>query len=138
MSKIRLEDDFYLFQNQSWFDNAVIPNDKPLTGSFVEIMMNNEKTLMADLKEFALNGVDHKLYKNELFDNFIKIYKKAINKEQRDKEGNDFIVSLINKVSAISSFEQLQTLNIESDLTSIEYRIYQIRITSTYFTRCTK
>ncbi|VEU80219.1 M13-type metalloendopeptidase [Haploplasma axanthum] len=113
MSKVRLEDDFYLYENQGWLDEAVIPDDKPLTGSFVEIMIENEKKLMNDLKEFALNGVDQKVYNDKLFDVFIKLYKKAINKEQRDKEGNAIIKEYVNKILKVNDYKSFQELIIE-------------------------
>lgn len=113
MKKVRLEDDFYLYQNAKWLNEAVIPADKPLTGSFVEILIGNEKKLMEDLKSFSENGVDHKIYKDALFDNFIKLYKKAIDIKQRDKEGNKFIKSLVGKIVEIKTFEELEELTIE-------------------------
>ncbi|CCV64626.1 Peptidase M13 [Alteracholeplasma palmae J233] len=113
MKKVRLEDDFYQFQNGEWLEKTEIPSDKPLNGSFVQILMDNEKKLMADLKEFSIKGVDHKIYNNELFDNFIKLYKKATDKEQRDKDGNTVIKNLVNKVLSVKNYEELQTILVE-------------------------
>ena len=111
--KVRLEDDFYLYENGDWIDKAVIPSDKPLTGSFVEIMIDNEKKLMADLKEFAISGSYKKVYDDGLFDEFIKLYKMAIDKETRNKQGNDFINELTKEVLKVKDFADLQALNLK-------------------------
>jgi putative endopeptidase len=46
-------DDFFRFANGVWFDKAVIPSDRPSTGSFLDLEIQSEdkiRTILADLE----------------------------------------------------------------------------------------
>lgn len=48
MEKVRIQDDLFMAVNGEWMEKAVIPSDRPATGSFFEIDENVEKRLMND------------------------------------------------------------------------------------------
>ena len=114
--KTRLEDDFYLYHNEEWLNTAVIPNDKPLTGSFIEIMDRNEKLLMKDLKEFITNKDVHDFYNDELFDRFLLVYKQAFDLEERKKYKNKYILEFVKKIEDVKNYKDLENLIIEFSL----------------------
>ena len=50
---VRIQDDLYRSVNGEWLDNAVIPADKPATGSFDRLSDDVDKLLMEDFAKFA-------------------------------------------------------------------------------------
>ena len=40
---VRLQDDFYDYVNGEWAETAVIPDDKPSTGGFMDLIQDIEK-----------------------------------------------------------------------------------------------
>jgi putative endopeptidase len=113
MEKVRPQDDFYLYMNGERLEKAIIPADKPLTGSFVEISLRNEEVLSKDLLKFAQEGIDKRIYDDEIFDRFLLVYKQALDKKKRDEDGDGFIVDLLKKVDGVKSAEDLSELSIE-------------------------
>ena len=49
-TKIRIQDDLYEAVNGEWLKTAVIPEDRPAAGGFVELDQNVEKLMMADFR----------------------------------------------------------------------------------------
>ena len=47
---VRLQDDFYDYVNGEWAETAVIPDDKPSTGGFMDLIQDIEN-LMLDITE---------------------------------------------------------------------------------------
>ena len=45
---VRLQDDFYDYVNGKWAETAVIPDDKPSTGGFMDLIQDIEN-LMLDI-----------------------------------------------------------------------------------------
>ena len=45
---VRLQDDFYDYVNGAWAETAVIPDDKPSTGGFMDLIQDIEN-LMLDI-----------------------------------------------------------------------------------------
>ena len=45
---VRLQDDFYDYVNGEWAETAVIPDDKPSTGGFMDLIQDIEN-LMLDI-----------------------------------------------------------------------------------------
>ena len=39
---VRLQDDFYAYVNGKWAETAVIPDDKPSTGGFMDLIQDIE------------------------------------------------------------------------------------------------
>jgi putative endopeptidase len=110
MTNIRPQDDFYMHQNQKWLEEAKIPDDKPVTGAFIEILINNEKTLMKDLAEFAKQGVDPAVYNDPLFDQFIKLYRQALDTKKREADGNGFIKDYVARILEVKTIADLEKL----------------------------
>ena len=50
MEKVRIQDDLYSYVNQEWIDQAVIPDDKPLTGGFALLADGVEERLIDDFE----------------------------------------------------------------------------------------
>ena len=40
---VRLQDDFYDYVNGKWAETAVIPDDKPSTGGFMDLIQRHRK-----------------------------------------------------------------------------------------------
>ena len=51
----RLQDDFYDYVNGKWAETAVIPDDKPMTGGFMDLDQDIEK-LMLETTDKWLKG----------------------------------------------------------------------------------
>ncbi len=104
MENIRIQDDLYQAVNGEWLEKAVIPEDKPTTGGFATLDENVEKLLMNDFKQFAQGS---KTTDIETIDQAIKLYKKVIDEQQRNKDGIAPIMPLLNKIKNIKTIEDL-------------------------------
>ena len=43
---VRLQDDFYDYVNGAWAETAVIPDDKPSTGGFMDLIQDIENLML--------------------------------------------------------------------------------------------
>lgn len=104
-NKIRIQDDLYLAVNQEWLDNAVIPDDKPATGGFIDLDKQVEELLINDLNamsngEIVCNDVNMK--------RAVALFKLAKNVSKRNEEG---IKPVLARLEAIEKLSNIADLN---------------------------
>ena len=56
--KVRLEDDLYSYVNGKWIENAVIPDDLPCTGGFIDLSVGVEKLMIEELNALSKGEAD--------------------------------------------------------------------------------
>jgi putative endopeptidase len=52
--KVKPGDDFFRYANGAWFDQAVIPSDRPMTGGFVDLDIQSEDRVRAILNDLEM------------------------------------------------------------------------------------
>lgn len=104
MANCRIQDDLYEAVNGEWLASAVIPADRPTTGGFANLAEGVEKALMADFAAFAAG---EKTCDVTAMADAIRLYKKVIDKERRDREGIAPILPLLDEIKSLENPEQL-------------------------------
>lgn len=118
--KVRAQDDLYNAINGEWLKNAVIPEDKPVTGGFYTLDEEVEKTMMADFKAFAEGSKTSDIPEMAYA---ISLYKKVLDTEKRNEEGIEPVLPLLNKIKALETVEDLNNVATEFLLKGIELPI---------------
>lgn len=98
----RLQDDFYEYVNGKWAETAVIPDDKPSTGGFMDLDRDIEN-LMLDITGKWQRGEE--LPEDSILQNFVKYHKMVADFDAREAAGVAPVMPLINEIKALSSFE---------------------------------
>ena len=98
----RLQDDFYEYVNGKWAETAVIPDDKPSTGGFMDLDRDIEN-LMLDITGKWQRGEE--LPEDSILQNFVKYHKMVADFDAREAAGVAPVIPLINEIKALSSFE---------------------------------
>ena len=98
----RLQDDFYDYVNGAWAETAVIPDDKPSTGGFMDLIQDIEN-LMLDITGKWQRGEE--LPEDSILQNFVKYHKMVADFDAREAAGVAPVMPLINEIKALSSFE---------------------------------
>ncbi|MGT2667052.1 M13 family metallopeptidase [Streptococcus rifensis] len=100
---VRLQDDFYDAVNGDWEKTAVIPDDKPRTGGFSDL--NDEiEDLMLETTDKWLAGQD--VPDDAVIQNFVKFHRLATDFDQREADGVEPVLPLIDEFKALTSFEE--------------------------------
>ena len=99
---VRLQDDFYDYVNGEWAETAVIPDDKPSTGGFMDLIQDIEN-LMLDITGKWQRGEE--LPEDSILQNFVKYHKMVADFDAREAAGVAPAMPLINEIKALSSFE---------------------------------
>ena len=99
---VRLQDDFYDYVNGKWAETAVIPDDKPSTGGFMDLDRDIEN-LMLDITGKWQRGEE--LPEDSILQNFVKYHKMVADFDAREAAGVAPAMPLINEIKALSSFE---------------------------------
>lgn len=116
--QVRIQDDLYQHVNGEWIKNAVIPGDLPLTGSFVNIDQDVEKTLTADFDAFADGTKEIGL---PVLENAVRLYKKALDEDAREKDGIAPVLPLLEKIKNIGSIDELNARAAELTLDGVSF-----------------
>jgi len=98
----RLQDDFYDYVNGKWAETAVIPDDKPSTGGFMDLDQDIEN-LMLDITGKWQRGEE--LPEDSILQNFVKYHKMVVDFDAREAAGVAPAMPYINEIKALSSFE---------------------------------
>lgn len=99
----RLQDDFYDYVNGKWAETAVIPDDKPMTGGFMDLDQDIEK-LMLETTDKWLKGQE--LPDDPILQNFVKYHRLVADFEAREKAGVAPAMPLVEEYKALSSFAE--------------------------------
>lgn len=106
MVNVRLQDDFYEAVNGKWAEAAVIPDDKPLTGGFMDLDEGIEKWGLA-LTDQWLSGEN--LPSDTILQNFVKYHRLIADDDTREKLGVAPALSLIEEMKTLASFKDYAT-----------------------------
>lgn len=100
--KVRLEDDLYSYVNGKWIENAVIPDDLPCTGGFIDLSVGVEKLMIEELNALSKqNKID-----DELLNRAVNLYKKVLDNDSRKNGLNALLdkISLLDNIKDNASF----------------------------------
>jgi Predicted metalloendopeptidase len=99
-----VKDNLYLAVNGAWQEKAVIPNDRPSTGGFYDLIKGVEETLISDLHELVKDK--SKIDDDELLQ-AVKLYELANDTEKLRKYHQKPILNDLRRISKLSSLEDL-------------------------------
>ena len=100
-----IEDDLYEAVNGAWIKDAKIPDDKPATGGFNDLVDEIDKQMMADFEDYA-DG--KKTSDDSRFNEMIKLYRVAKKFDLRKKVGPVPLQRLLASVTALDSYADYQ------------------------------
>lgn len=106
MEKIRIQDDLYKHVNQEWLDSAVIPDDKPTTGSFALLDKQVEEKMISLFNDMESGAVS---IPNDYLRRAIELFSKAKDIKRRNNEGIRPVLKRlgnIRKLSDVASFNR--------------------------------
>ncbi len=103
-TKIRIQDDLYEAVNGEWLKTAVIPEDRPAAGGFVELDQNVEKLMMADFRALAEGSKTTDIPEMKYA---VALYKKVLDSERRNREGIAPALPLLDRIRALKTVEDL-------------------------------
>ncbi len=101
---VRIQDDLYEAVNGEWLKTAVIPDDRPSTGGFVDLDQDVEKTMMADFKAFAEGEKESDIPEMRYA---AALYKKVLDVERRNREGVTPVLPLLNRILSVRTVDEL-------------------------------
>ena len=102
--KTKLRNDFYDAVNGEWLETAVIPGDHSSTGGFMDLVDDVDEKLMSDFADMKSGKL---VNEDRLMKEFLKFYELAADFKKRDQDGAAPLKPYIDKVEAVSSFEEL-------------------------------
>ncbi|EEW54350.1 M13 family metallopeptidase [Limosilactobacillus antri] len=105
INKELIKDDLYEAVNGAWIKDAKIPDDKPATGGFNDLVDEIDKQMMADFEAYA-NG--EKTSADPRFNEMIKLYRVAKKFDLRKKVGPVPLQRLLASVTALNSYDDYQ------------------------------
>ncbi len=80
-----IKSDLYEAVNGEWIKTAKIPDDKPATGGFNDLVDEIDKLLMGDFDQMVDNKIQPD---NDMMKEFIKLYQLASDFDRREQEKN--------------------------------------------------
>ena len=103
MEKVRIQDDLYTYVNQEWLDQAIIPDDLPMTGGFASLEESVRDTLIRDLNEMCEKGN----YSNKYMENACRLYSKYKDTKRRNREKMRPVQKYLNKIEKLKDCSSL-------------------------------
>ena len=105
INKELIKDDLYEAVNGAWIKDAKIPDDKPATGGFNDLVDEIDKQMMADFEDYA-DG--KKTSDDPRFNEMIKLYRVAKKFDLRKRVGPVPLQRLLASVTALDSYADYQ------------------------------
>lgn len=99
-----LKDDFYEYVNGAWLETAEIPEDKPATGGFQDLVDEIDRLLMKEFENFSQHP--ETIPPGRLQD-AVAYYDLAKDYESRDRLGAAPLRPLLERVTALENLEDL-------------------------------
>lgn len=99
-----LKDDFYEYVNGAWLETAEIPEDKPATGGFQDLVDEIDRLLMKEFEDFSHHP--ETIPPGRLQD-AVAYYDLAKDYESRDRLGATPLRPLLERVTALENLEDL-------------------------------
>ena len=100
-----IKNDLYDAVNGEWLKTAKIPDDKPATGGFNDLVNEIDKQLMDDLDAFA-EGKEKS--DDARFNEMIKLYRVAKKFEFRKKVGPRPLKRMLEGIEELKSYDEYQ------------------------------
>ena len=101
-----IKDDLYEAVNGEWLKTAKIPDDKPATGGFNDLVDEIDKQLMDDFDAYA-EGKEKS--EDSRFNEMIKLYRLAKKFDWRKKVGPQPLKRMLASVETLNSYEDYQS-----------------------------
>ena len=101
-----IKDDLYEAVNGEWLKTAKIPDDKPATGGFNDLVDEIDKQLMDDFDAYA-EGKEKS--EDSRFNEMIKLYRLAKKFDWRKKVGPQSLKRMLASVENLNSYEDYQS-----------------------------
>lgn len=101
-----IKDDLYEAVNGEWLKTAKIPDDKPATGGFNDLVDEIDKQLMDDFDAYA---VGKEKSDDSRFNEMIKLYRLAKKFDWRKKVGPQPLKRMLASVENLNSYEDYQS-----------------------------
>lgn len=101
-----IKDDLYEAVNGEWLKTAKIPDDKPATGGFNDLVDDIDKQLMDDFDAYA-EGKEKS--EDSRFNEMIKLYRLAKKFDWRKKVGSQPLKRMLASVENLNSYEDYQS-----------------------------
>ena len=101
-----IKDDLYEAVNGEWLKTAKIPDDKPATGGFNDLVDDIDKQLMDDFDAYA-EGKEKS--EDSRFNEMIKLYRLAKKFDWRKKVGPQPLKRMLASVENLNSYEDYQS-----------------------------
>ncbi|PEH08294.1 peptidase M13 [Lactobacillus sp. UMNPBX3] len=101
-----IKDDLYETVNGEWLKTAKIPDDKPATGGFNDLVDDIDKQLMDDFDAYA-EGKEKS--EDSRFNEMIKLYRLAKKFDWRKKVGPQPLKRMLASVENLNSYEDYQS-----------------------------
>lgn len=105
INKQEIRNDLYHAVNGQWLKTAKIPNDRPTTGGFMDLVLDIEDKLIKDF--------DNLQPKTKGMEQFIKYYNMTKDFETRNKNGISDVKKYIEKLESIKNLKDLENINKE-------------------------
>ena len=117
-TSVRVQDDLYQYVNGEWLKNAVIPDDRRLTGGFSSLDQDLEKRLMADLDGFSKGD---ELPDLPIMEDVVRLYKKALDTDARTEAGMKPLYPLLRKIKSIKTVREFNENMLELFYARVEF-----------------
>ena len=101
-----IKDDLYEAVNGEWLKTAKIPDDKPATGGFSDLVTEIDKQLMDDFDAYATGKEKSD---DSRFNEMIKLYRLAKKFDWRKKVGPQPLKRMLASVENLNSYEDYQS-----------------------------
>lgn len=98
---VRLQDDFFQAINGEWEKTAVIPDDKPVTGGFMDLHTAIEDLMLETTDAWLASDT---LPSDPILANFVKFHRQVSDFETREKLGAEPVQALIDEYRNLNSF----------------------------------
>lgn len=105
INKELIKDDLYEAVNGEWIKEAQIPDDKPATGGFNDLVDDIDKQMMAD---FAAYADGKETSDDDRFNEMIKLYRVAKKFDLRKKVGPKPLKRMLSSVEGLQSYADYQ------------------------------
>lgn len=100
-NNIRIQDDLYNYVNGEWINKAIIPDDLPAVGGFIDLSIDVEKTMLNEFSELSNSSNVDPLMKKAII-----LYKKIIDEKDRLRGLKPLLdgVSIFDKIHTKEDF----------------------------------
>ncbi|WP_295728826.1 M13 family metallopeptidase [uncultured Limosilactobacillus sp.] len=104
INKAQIKDDLYEAVNGEWLKTAQIPEDKPATGGFNDLVDQVDKQLMADFDQFSKQAPQ-----DQRLQEATKLYQLAKDFDRREQEGVQPLLHRLDQFNRLTDYTDYQS-----------------------------